>query len=328
MAQRTETGETVTQISADLHIGQTRLYQLQKAYERGESLEDKKKSGRKRKATPQIVSRIVWSLRDDPSKSSKQLKTEVNMGLGANERISDRTVRRIALLQGLPSRRPAFKIPLTPQQMAKRLDFAKRHESRDMRFWGHVIFSDETLIELTPQDRRQRVRRPLNKRFYPKYLACRPKEKGLAIMFWGCICLKGQGRLFRINGALNGEGYARILGDCIPDIIEKHNIRYPVFQEDNAPIHRSNIANRRKEELGLELLEWPPYSPDLSPIEGIWSYLKDRIRRRAVRRVQDLERIALEEWTKIPLTIIQSFIASMPDRLQAVKSARGGYTKY
>ena len=42
------------------------------------------------------------------------------------------------------------------------------------------------------------------------------------------------------------------------------NLRGAIFQEDNAPMHTSKIANMKKEELGLEVMEWPSYSPDLT----------------------------------------------------------------
>jgi len=39
-----------------------------------------------------------------------------------------------------------------------------------MRFWSHVLFSDETQVRLNPVDRRERVRRPKHQRFDAKYI--------------------------------------------------------------------------------------------------------------------------------------------------------------
>lgn len=149
-----------------------------------------------------------------------------------------------------------------------------------MRYWGHVIFSDEVKVELYPKDHRQRVRRPIHKRYYPRYVVRCLKGKGPSLMFWSCITMKGQGRLFRIFGTLDGPGYGQILYLCIPEIMRDQNLRAPILQEDNAKIHTSQTANQVKEELGLRLLGWPSWSPDLNPIEGVWSYWKDRVRRR------------------------------------------------
>ena len=105
-------------------------------------------------------------------------------------------------------------------------------------------------------------------------------------------------------------------------------MRAPILQEDNARVHTSQAANQVKEELGLKVLNWPSYSPDLNPIEGIWSYWKDRVRRRIPGNIDVLEQICREEWIRIPLTVIQVHVASMARRLQAIVKARGGDIKY
>jgi len=127
---------------------------------------------------------------------------------------------------------------------------------------------------------------------------------------------------------LNGRKYAQILRIYIPRIVARLNIRSPIFQDDNAPGDRPNFAEEEKVNLGLRFLPWPPYSPDLNPIEGIWSYWKDRIRRRTPQSIDELKRIAFQEWREIPLNIIRSFIQCMNKRLNDVITNKGDNTKY
>lgn len=90
-------------------------------------------------------------------------------------------------------------------------------------------------------------------------------------------------------------------------------------------------------EHGIELLDWPPNSPDLSPIENIWSILKRQIRRRFphLRDLKDNEedraefqRCVEDAWRAIPQAQIVACIDSLERRLQACIRARGWYTKY
>ena len=57
-----------------------------------------------------------------------------------------------------------------------------------------------------------------------------------------------------------------------------------ILQEDGDPSHGNrsynNVAVQYRRANWIETLNHPPYSPDLNPIEGIWSILKQRVRRR------------------------------------------------
>ena len=48
---------------------------------------------------------------------------------------------------------------------------------------------------------------------------------------------------------------------------------------DNAAFHKSNRTKELIEEAGHKILFLPPYSPDLNPIEGKWTHLKNEIRK-------------------------------------------------
>ena len=39
--------------------------------------------------------------------------------------------------------------------------------------------------------------------------------------------------------------------------------------QDNASIHTSRLARDWLQEHGIEVTDWPPYSPDLNPIEHL-----------------------------------------------------------
>jgi transposase len=56
---------------------------------------------------------------------------------------------------------------------------------------------------------------------------------------------------------------------------------------DNASIHTSSEIKKAIEKTGATLVYLPPYSPDLSPIEKMWSKLKHYIKKMKPRTPED-----------------------------------------
>ncbi|GFX48001.1 transposable element Tcb1 transposase [Trichonephila clavipes] len=80
----------------------------------------------------------------------------------------------------------------------------------------------------------------------------------------------------------------------------------------------------------FELLPWPARSPDLSPIENIWSMIAQRLTQitpSAATPDQLWQRVEAA-WSAVPQEHIQSLFESMPRRLAAVISNNGGYFGY
>jgi len=48
---------------------------------------------------------------------------------------------------------------------------------------------------------------------------------------------------------------------------------------DNVSGHTARVVKALREELQVQLMIWPPYSPDLNPIENLWALMKAEIYR-------------------------------------------------
>jgi hypothetical protein len=49
------------------------------------------------------------------------------------------------------------------------------------------------------------------------------------------------------------------------------------FMQDSAPGHAARATIDEFRERGIKPIHWPPYSPDLNPIEVLWGWMKDYI---------------------------------------------------
>ena len=102
------------------------------------------------------------------------------------------------------------------------------------------------------------------------------------------------------------------------------------LMNDNAPPHRSVATRTYKRSAGIRTLDWPARSPDLNPIEHVWSLLKRRVRRQ-LRLSDDLERLESlinDEWRQLDQRIIKNLISSMPSRVRKVIERQGDVSGY
>ena len=71
---------------------------------------------------------------------------------------------------------------------------------------------------------------------------------------------------------------------------------------------------------------WPPYSPDIDPIENLWGVLKNQLRCSNCTDKFALK-VALKESDKIN-TLCQNLITNMPKRINEIIKSKGGPIKY
>ena len=99
--------------------------------------------------------------------------------------------------------------------------------------------------------------------------------------------------------------------------------------DDNARPHRATIVAEFKARRGIQSLSsWPPYSPDLNPIENAWDYLGRRVQDRGVENLQQLAVMLQKEWDSMPQQYIDTLVGSMRRRIGAVLRSKGSFTKY
>jgi transposase len=261
--------------------------------------------------------------------------------------VSEQTLRRRLRETGIRKWRAVNRALLTKTQAKQRLIWAKAHRHWTMDDWRKVMYSDETAVSKDSDPRKLRVFRRQNKqeKYAPKNIRGKIRDGGISQMIWGCFVSNKLGPIVFIDGTIDQYVYMNILHEELPpflDALRADGFTNIVFQQDNARPHAAKktqkLLQQLAEEHGFSVMNFPPNSPDMNPIEQLWAHLKLELHRRypdtallrgspdTIRK--NLKSRLLEIWWSIGEEVLDGLIQSMPDRIKALLRAKGWYTEY
>ncbi|GFW37513.1 transposable element Tcb2 transposase [Trichonephila clavipes] len=102
---------------------------------------------------------VIRNARVQPTASSAAIQAQVAPSLGAP--LSSRIIRRSLAEGHLGSRRPLHVLPLTPSHRRLRLEWCCAQGNWTAAEWNQVVLCDESRFNLSSNDNRIRVWRPL-----------------------------------------------------------------------------------------------------------------------------------------------------------------------
>jgi transposase len=290
---------------------------------RGPDQEPGRSPGRKRKLDERDVRHIEAEARRESS-SSRSIASALHLN------VSHVTVWRTMKSSEHLEWRKLHKRPrLSKEHKAQRLDFAEQCVTSSTP-WNSVIFSDEKRFNLDGPDGCTMYWHDL--RFEERSFFTR-QGGGKSVIIWCAISQLHRSPIVVIDGTLDSKKYVNILKAHLLPFVNRLSVetgQEATFQQDNAPVHNSEATTDWLNSKGITYLDWPPYSPDLNPIENVFGLLAKAVYagNRQFDTVQQLtERIELC-WDELDQAHITSTIASMPKRMFEVAREKGGSIDY
>jgi transposase len=315
----------IVHFSIDLHLSQNQIAKkvgcvqsavqrtLQRYRETGE-VTDRRRSGRPSLLNSTSLKRLNNIIRTHPSATSTSLATAMTANTG--QRISPRTIRRARTHSlGFHPVHEIITHSLTQGNIDKRLSFANTHLNSN---YHHILFSDEKQFVL--QNTGQVV-------WIKKGEAIPTREVDqmkASVMTWGCVWYGGKSTLHTTNKTINAQEYTSILSKhLLPCMPEGSRFR---FQQDNASPHKAKHTTEWLAEFGVSVLpDWPPYSPELNPIEHVWSWMAAFVNGEGPTNRAQLEKAIHLAWQEIPQSTIKSYIEHLPTVCRQIIDAGGDH---
>ena len=101
------------------------------------------------------------------------------------------------------------------------------------------------------------------------------------------------------------------------------------MRRDNASYHCSQQAKEWiKKNKVKEILDWPPNSPDLNPIENVWGIIKRELQKENISKRSILINRIKEIYINIPYKYIENIVESFVTTLQRCIDFEGDRTNY
>lgn len=257
-----------------------------------------------------IVTKLYGSLSDIVRGMSQLYSIEV----------STSTIRRTLLSAGWRCE----KLKLGPRRhdgdAEKRVAFAKLALERYR--WRFIMFSDEKMFDLNDQGVIFVWLAPGEEQEPRGSDPYAPKVHVWAVIGYNyrkiVVLPMGQAR----NGNIcRTQNRSTCQTNCIDPNLKMLKRKGFFFQQDNAACHKASAEYIRDQ--GINLIDWPARSPDLSPIENLWAVLAKNVSKRGPHTASLLEKFVVEEFNALSDEFVNNFVESFEEKCKNVIEREG-----
>ena len=278
----------------------------------------RKVRGSERKTTPQEDLELVNLVKANSINrrlTLNELRNQWKLHSKLGHTPSSSTTMRRLHEHNMASRKPRQVICLREQNRIKRLAWVAKYSNWTIKDWKQVQFTDESFFV---NEHDIRVWRHPDERMHPDCTGTNRRSSRYRINFWADVSWN-QRTALEFFDTFNTEVFISIL--------QRYDTNL-TWQFDNHPSHVSKKSKAFFQSRRIKSIDWPPQSPDLNPIENLWSILKRKIKKGDYTNKDKMKSLLVDAWNTIPQQVIRNLITTLPQRIKKVVENNGGMIDY
>uniref|UniRef100_A0AC35TPM9 DDE_3 domain-containing protein n=1 Tax=Rhabditophanes sp. KR3021 TaxID=114890 RepID=A0AC35TPM9_9BILA len=313
-------------IASSLNINKSTVSRTIKAFKLNGQIQDIKQTGRPRTvATPRLKNLIKSRLKRNGKQSLRKVAKSLKVHRETVRKIVKKDLKlkpyKLQKVQKLDEKNRATRL--------ERCKILKKRFSKISKL--KIVWTDEKLFTIEQAFNKQNDRIWAEKiEDNNRYVERRQKPK--SVMVWAGVCGLAKTPLIFIEEGVkvNKEVYTNDILDKVvtPWARQVFGKDYWMFQQDSAPSHKSHLAqNYCRDNFPdfIALEEWPPYSPDLNPMDySIWSILETKACAKPHANLASLKKALKKAWHDLPMKIVKKTCMSITGRLDRCIETEGG----
>ncbi|CAF3398923.1 unnamed protein product [Rotaria socialis] len=319
-----DAGLNQVDISKQLIVSRCCVQNAIKKYKQLGRFDDLKHTGRPKKLSGREIRHLKRLFKGDSRLSASKIASDLNTSLPKS--ITTRIIRRYLKDLGFDYVVKIKKQWLSGRHRQQRIAWCKQYLNWKKDDWRKVIFSDESTFYVLKRKNQCKIWRLDKEKLLPECLQQTNTGDGGKIGIWGGISGFGTtiAKIYTEN--MNGQLYCNILQTELKRSMAKFLKKTKmIYQQDLAPWHTSGIVKEKITKLKLNVLDWAPKSPDLNPIEMLWSIVDKKLASKPIYSRASLVERLQEEWDNIDQNLCIKLVESMPERIQKCLKAKGGH---
>lgn len=307
-----------TAVSQRTGIPISTISDIIKRWQESGTVDDEEGRGRKRLISKKDEEKVLSLQESDRRKSAAAIHKDM---LDQGSQISYRQTLAIINANFKAVLAP-YQIQISAQNRNKRVSWIEEHQSwRDTR-WDEVVWTDEKAFALQPQGKKLKVKIMFDES-REDFGVAKLIQGGEKVMFWGAISRLGKVYLDVLPSRVNAETYCNFLkAKALPAIKKVYPTGF-LFQQDNAPPHRAKYTETFLKKNGVRVMDWPPQSPDLNPIEQVWQWMAIQVQYKSFENTGQLTDYVFELWEKLPENVILADIEKIKIKMLYVYKNAG-----